>query len=861
MKYLLAIIALKTTFCHPTGTYAQSMDLGGTTTRAVVVGISDYREPLIPDLKYADRDARAFAQWLRSPEGGNLPDSNLVLLENAGATNAQMIVSLDWLIEASKPGDRAFIYFSGHGDVERVTKFSLGYLLGHDSPSAVYGAGAFSLNYLQAIISTLSEKEVQVIVITDACHAGKLAGSSVNGTKVTSMQLAQQFANEIKIMSCQPEEYSLEGEQWGGGRGCFSYHLEDALYGLADGNADATVDLRELRRYLEDHVSAEAAPQSQVPLVSGPVQVRLASVNNNALAARKATRKNSSVPFMNIENKGMESRFLEEADTTVQRLYAQFLVALDSGHLLQPTGRSANDYFRSLLERPDAAALAGTMKRKLAAALIEEGQTIINKVLQTDPQVLDNIWANRVNYDHLPAYFERAAEILGEKHYVWRDLKAKEYYFRAMTIRQENYPDSSAEWQTSEKRRLLEKSLEWDSTAAVVYYQLGKTFQPQILERVSYYKKAASFSPNWALIHCELGFVFGVENKEQLLSIYHYKRAIELDSNFLRPYNWISWSFDDIGQKDSAEYWRTRYVEKILQKMKSDSASIKAFEYNDVGNALWRLRDYEKAKAFLLSGEKIAEGKMSGIYGNLYAVYTDLLDWGNAIYYCEKVASRNKFAYNAAGTIYFFFMNNQEAAANAYSRAEDKFDARQVQFNILTDNLLVAFAQSKLVIESNSNDYRYYYFAAESARHLGMVDTARQYLNLILEKVKIEYEPNFFSPTWRGYMLVALALDRLGMKSEFQQLMDTATLRLKDNVMFNFDLACIYAQANQEKAAIASLQKAIELGWQPYPLIWLTGTLCDPLLNPIRETDGFKALVKKHFPKYYDIATRIPGKH
>ncbi len=103
-------------------------------TRAVVIGISDYREPLIPDLRYADRDAKAFADWLRAPQGLGLPDSSIRLLTNQMATTAQMIVNLDWLIETSKPGDRAFIYFSGHGDVERVTKFNLGYLLSYDSP-------------------------------------------------------------------------------------------------------------------------------------------------------------------------------------------------------------------------------------------------------------------------------------------------------------------------------------------------------------------------------------------------------------------------------------------------------------------------------------------------------------------------------------------------------------------------------------------------------------------------------------------------------------------------------------------------------------------------------------------------------
>jgi hypothetical protein len=39
-------------------------------TRAVVVGISDYQSSDIPDLKYAHRDAEAFAAWLKSPAGG-----------------------------------------------------------------------------------------------------------------------------------------------------------------------------------------------------------------------------------------------------------------------------------------------------------------------------------------------------------------------------------------------------------------------------------------------------------------------------------------------------------------------------------------------------------------------------------------------------------------------------------------------------------------------------------------------------------------------------------------------------------------------------------------------------------------------
>ncbi len=856
MKQLL-ILCLVSAFCHPERTAAQVIDLDGTTTRAVVIGISDYREPLIPDLRFADRDAQAFADWLRSPQGLALPDSSIRLLANQQATTAQMIVNLDWLIEASKPGDRAFIYFSGHGDVERVTKFNLGYLLSYDSPPAVYGAGAFSLQYLQAILSTLSENDVQVFIITDACRAGKLAGNSVNGTQVTANQLAQQFANEIKVLSCQPDEFSLEGEQWGGGRGCFSYHLEDALYGFADANHDQSVDLLELRRYLEDHVSAEAAPQSQVPMVSGPVKTRIAAVREGEVAARRAAKGNQPVAFRAIENKGMESRLLEKMDSIDRRLYAQFLAAIDSGHLMSPLGKSANDYFKLLVEKPEMAALHGTMKRKLAAALMDEGQTILNEILKTDPEVLDNEFANRVNYDHLPAYFERAAAILGEKHYVWRDLKAKEFYFRAMTIREENYPDSSAGWLTDEKRRLLEKSLEWDNTSAVTYWQLGRTFPLSSSERIVFYKKATTIAPDWALIH----YMLGCTLKDPLPGIYHLKKAIELDSNFLWSYNTISYSYDELGQKDSATFWRKLYVLKFFQKMTEDSASVTVTEYYILGNALWRLREYDQARTFLLRGEKISGGKMAVIYMHLAVVYTDLLDFENAIYACKNVMklTNDPEWESTPGNIYFYFLNDTTSAIDTWVKAVNGAEIQQVQAWYILGNFAKAYTLAKKNIQPGESYRVMTFYIAESARQMDMADTSRHYFNQLVGNGKIEYKRNDF--IYPGYVFAALALDRLGKKQEFQQLLDTANTQLEGDPWLHFNLATIYAQTNQEKAAIASLQKAIELGWQPNPLLWLQGTLCDPLLNPIRETEAYKALVREHFPKYYDIATRVPGKH
>ncbi|MBK7344167.1 MAG: caspase family protein [Saprospiraceae bacterium] len=179
-------------------------------TYAVVVGISDYQDASIPDLRFADKDAEAFANFLRSPAGGSLDGDHLKVLTNQNATAGRIAEALDGLIEQTREGDQVIIYFSGHGDVERKTVSQPGFLLAWDAPSRVYmGGGTYSLAFLQEVVTTLSTQNLaKVTVITDACHAGKLSGSQIGGAQLTSANLTRQYANEVKILSCQPNEFS-----------------------------------------------------------------------------------------------------------------------------------------------------------------------------------------------------------------------------------------------------------------------------------------------------------------------------------------------------------------------------------------------------------------------------------------------------------------------------------------------------------------------------------------------------------------------------------------------------------------------------------------------------------------------------
>jgi hypothetical protein len=192
-------------------------------TYGIVIGISSYENTAIPQLQFADKDANLFYSYLI---GKNIPKENLKLLLNKDASISAIYEAMDWLKKQCSEGDVAYIYFSGHGDLETKEQKSLGYLLAYNSPSNNYKNNAISLENLNADANTLTlEKKVKVIIITDACHSGKLAGDFFKGKNYVNEQLQMVLNNEVRLTSCDVDQEAAEGQQWGDGRGVFSYYL------------------------------------------------------------------------------------------------------------------------------------------------------------------------------------------------------------------------------------------------------------------------------------------------------------------------------------------------------------------------------------------------------------------------------------------------------------------------------------------------------------------------------------------------------------------------------------------------------------------------------------------------------------
>lgn len=560
------------------------------TTRAIVVGVSDYAE--ISDLDYAHRDAEAFAQFLQTETSWKVDPGNLQLLTNETATFPRFHKAMKWLLAETKPQDRAIIYFSGHGDVEESVGGRLGYLLLHSSPPVDYPlGGACPLEYLDAMIATLSkDKQSEVILITDACRSGKLAGSENGGPGLTNQSIGERFEEVIKIMSCAADQYSLEDETWGGGRGLFSYHLIHGLTGLADEDEDEQLYLYELSDYVRSKVRKESRQYGtlQIPVVCCNEEAALNTIDTKqllALNAELSMEENVSVGIAPMRKGNLSTR----PDSSFQRTLAAFRQALDRGHLMFPESRSAAAMLRQLQAFTGYDSLVGLATDDLSVALQEEAQLALNTYLKTPSKELSRRWNGAELYQHYPAYLEKAAELLGTADYFHQDLLARAAYFRGINLRLagEKQKNEAVLRQAMDLQRIaLAKSPNTAHTLnemGYLHFLLG-----QREEAIHYFQQAVEAAPAWVLPYSNLaetyrrlrdykkaeaaalkavaldstlvlavnnlGLIYFLQDRDDEAKVL-FDRALQLDPSYAEThYNLGNWHFWHDDPEKSAQY-------------------------------------------------------------------------------------------------------------------------------------------------------------------------------------------------------------------------------------------------------------------------------------------------------------------
>lgn len=220
---------------------------------AVVIGVSRYRDPRLR-LKYADKDAESFRDFLLDPNGGGVQPENLRFLENEDASFAGIRSALfDFLIKPG-PDDLAIIYFAGHGTPDRRRPDNY-YLLGYDTDLE----NLASTSVPMWDFPTLFERTLRsnVVTLVDACHSAAIGQTMPNLINDRWATTTGRNPHRAIITASNVAETSGEDAKWGGGHGVFTWFLLRGLQGEADANHDHQVSVGELFDFIHRQVVAE----------------------------------------------------------------------------------------------------------------------------------------------------------------------------------------------------------------------------------------------------------------------------------------------------------------------------------------------------------------------------------------------------------------------------------------------------------------------------------------------------------------------------------------------------------------------------------------------------------------------------
>jgi uncharacterized caspase-like protein len=226
---------------------------------AVVVGVSEYKNPGIPSLKYADKDAEAFANFLRRPEGGGYDSDHMQILLNKDATLANLKNALIMFLNQAIDIDLVIIYFAGHG-APQPARPSNTFLLTYDSDPNSLPTTSFPMWDIKSVLERYISAK-RIVVFSDACHSGAISVNfATRGLGTDEQNLVNQYLADLSktkegiviFTASAAGEMSQEFE--GMGHGVFTYYLLEGLEGKADENNDYTITINELMQYVEINV-------------------------------------------------------------------------------------------------------------------------------------------------------------------------------------------------------------------------------------------------------------------------------------------------------------------------------------------------------------------------------------------------------------------------------------------------------------------------------------------------------------------------------------------------------------------------------------------------------------------------------
>lgn len=187
--------------------------------KALVIGINDYKDPKITDLKTAVNDAKEMGSLLKTKYGFSID-----LLLDHQATKAAIVKKLRKLAASANPNESILIYYAGHGDLDRV--LNGGWWIPWDA------RGGEPTTYLdntlvQKVLSAIKARHV--LLVSDSCYSGALFGQVRSLPQVIDDRFYLSLYNEKSRWGMTSGNKTPVSDAGSEGHSVFAYQLLKAL--------------------------------------------------------------------------------------------------------------------------------------------------------------------------------------------------------------------------------------------------------------------------------------------------------------------------------------------------------------------------------------------------------------------------------------------------------------------------------------------------------------------------------------------------------------------------------------------------------------------------------------------------------
>jgi tetratricopeptide (TPR) repeat protein len=501
----------------------------GGQTYALLVGVSKYAKPELA-LQFANADASVFGKLLESPLGGSVPNANILLLTDERATTAAVRNGFqDFLKRRAGKTDTVVIVIAGHGTVE-VPGSKNAFILTYDSDPQDLTSTALAVDELQTLFEEQLSKVGRVLLFVDVCKAGTVG--TIHNTTVSSnvQQLGDIQGDLFGLLASRPREVSLEGPEFGGGHGVFSYYVIKGLEGAADANKDGVVDANELIKYVSDQVPMATA-NKQHPREFGTYDnmMRLSDTRKPGIDVARndvahwrviLDSRNGGPLYLAGAPQGQVAA-PQAAPRATQAATDRLTSAIAAGRIL-PT--DPNNAFTALRDLKTAAAPEQfqELQNQLRIALENKAQEVLLRYLAGDetPQSRDEFQGG--------ARYMDAARMLTQESLF---LEGRQDFFQGRALLFDK--------KFAEAASLLEQSVRIDPGAAYGFNALGIAYleQAQYDKAIPAFRDAVRRAQHWSYpLHNEA--LAYVETGDYRSAIRAYQEAIRLTPQYsYLPYN------------------------------------------------------------------------------------------------------------------------------------------------------------------------------------------------------------------------------------------------------------------------------------------------------------------------------------